>query len=199
MPTIRPRLSDRAKLPQTMRRRISPGRSQLAVGARANNTDEPVTSSVVEANTRSVASAGKVLTRTWRQIGDITSALAFCSVVTACDEGLTKFEFAHGPAPGGTTYVAATSDRGLIETARIELAKPLVERRLHISGPIAKGDGHENAPWHWHFVHDRWELVQVSVEVCDANPKYVDQNLDHWLETVGRYCPWASRVLRELE
>jgi hypothetical protein len=38
-------------------------------------------------------------------------------------------------------------------------------------------------------------MADVSIEVCDGKPSYVQENLDEWLDTVGNYCPWASKVV----
>jgi hypothetical protein len=110
----------------------------------------------------------------------------------------TVFEFEH-PADdrGRVTLVAITDKPAIIEKARAELAKSPNQRRLHINGPIARGDGGHNTGWRWHFVPNEWDLAEISIEVCDGQPSYVDQHLDAWLRDVGRYCPWSSRIVRE--
>lgn len=107
------------------------------------------------------------------------------------------FEFVHGNDKDAPTYRASTSDTGLIDKVRAELQLPLQSRSLHINGAIA-ANADDNAPWKWAFVPDRWSLAQLSIEVCDAQPSYVNDNLDEWLKSVGSYCPWSSRVSREL-
>ena len=40
-------------------------------------------------------------------------------------------------------------------------------------------------------------MAEFSIEVCDAWPGYVEENLETWMNEVGLFCPWASRVVRE--
>jgi hypothetical protein len=55
------------------------------------------------------------------------------------------FEFAHpGDGRGPVTLVAITDKPEIIEKARAELAKAPGQRRLHINGQIARGDGAHN-------------------------------------------------------
>jgi hypothetical protein len=40
-------------------------------------------------------------------------------------------------------------------------------------------------------------MAEVTREVCDGRPSYVEQTLAHWL-ALGRHCPWgASEVSLE--
>jgi hypothetical protein len=61
----------------------------------------------------------------------------------------------------------------------------------HISGTISAGDGGFNQPWHWHLLPDTIRLVDISMEVCDGRPSYVEQGF-----IKGIYCPWASKVTK---
>lgn len=124
------------------------------------------------------------------------------ALLTACDSsddpprGVT-FEFLHVTDSATLTFRATTSDSAVIARVRAELEKPIEERHLHINGPIDAGTG-DNAPWSWHFEPDAWDLAEVSIEICDGTPTYVEENLEQWLDEVGQYCPWGSRVSREL-
>ena len=115
-----------------------------------------------------------------------------------CGAPSATFEFVHGPEPGAATFVAVTSNPVVIRAIRAELAKPLAERTQHINGPIERDAAGRNAPWSWRFTSHKWVLTDFSMEPCDGTPSEVEENLDRWLEEVGRYCPWASRVSREL-
>jgi len=55
------------------------------------------------------------------------------------------------------------------------------------SGP---GAGLHNAPWSWHLEDAR--LAEFTIELCDGNPQYVEEELDYWLNTVQSYCPWSA-------
>lgn len=105
------------------------------------------------------------------------------------------FEF---ETTGNEHFVARTSDPVVIENAREQLSQPEDKRNLFISGKIARGR-EQNTRWNWHFVPDKWDLVETSIEVCDGRPSFVEQNLDYWVDEVGRFCPWSSRVLKEVE
>ena len=95
-------------------------------------------------------------------------------------------------------FVARTQNREVIAAVRAELRKPPRERKLHINGVIAKGNGGINKEWSWHFSESEWSLTELSFEICDAWPSYIEENLETWLEEVGSFCPWASRVEMEL-
>ena len=98
----------------------------------------------------------------------------------------------------GDEFRAAPSRAEIIARVRAELALPPEERTLHINGAITKGDGDVNAPWSWHFDPDGWDLVEVSIELCDANCDYVEKHLARWLDEVGSLCPWHSQVETEI-
>jgi hypothetical protein len=101
-------------------------------------------------------------------------------------------------ATGDEDFVALTAEPSVIAAARAELRKDLGSRTLHIDGPIARGDAGENLGWHWHHKPGEWNLAEVSVESCDGRPGFVEGDLDYWVDQVGRFCPWGSRVLAEL-
>lgn len=108
------------------------------------------------------------------------------------------FEFQH--TTSGAVYRAWTSDPNVIETVESELAKPLESRTKHINGDIARTPSgcDVNPGWDWYFIGNSWALADISVEVCDGNPEYVEENLDYFVDNLGQFCPWSSRVLREV-
>jgi len=115
----------------------------------------------------------------------------------APDEGLRYFRFVH--TTDSSTYVAATSDSTALAQVEAQLKKPLDDRDQFIIGPIAHGDGGHNDGYPWHFVESEWRLTEVATEVCDGRPSFVSENVDYFVDEVGRYCPWNSRVLEEIE
>jgi len=38
-------------------------------------------------------------------------------------------------------------------------------------------------------------MAETAIELCDALPSYVEENVDEFVEKVGRYCPWAAKVV----
>ena len=95
-------------------------------------------------------------------------------------------------------FVARTARADVLAALEAELSRPEAERTLHIHGPIDHGDGGHNAPWSWHFVPDGWDMVEISIEVCDGTPRLVEDNVDEWVNDVGQFCPWGAYVQNEL-
>ena len=114
------------------------------------------------------------------------------------DDNVKYYEFTHESEDINYSIVAKTSNPDVIAKVEDELSKPFEERTMHINGPIERGNAGYNRNWSWHFVEDRWDLAEISVEVCDGRPSFVEEDLDYWVDTVGRYCPWGSRVAGEV-
>jgi hypothetical protein len=66
---------------------------------------------------------------------------------------------------------------------------------MHPIGVIAFGDGGFNAPWGWHYKPETVTMTDFSTEVCDAEPHFVQENLDYWVNTVQYYCPWSAKII----
>ncbi|MBN2487197.1 MAG: T9SS type A sorting domain-containing protein [Bacteroidales bacterium] len=113
-----------------------------------------------------------------------------------------KTECGHGNWQD-TSFIAATSNEGVIGDLLLELKKPFEERKF-INGTISRGHGGHNrnaGHWFkWHFTPGDWELAEMAIEVCDGCP-YSDLDADtaYWIGNIGRYCPWSGRPIREIE
>lgn len=109
-----------------------------------------------------------------------------------------KFVFGIRPdSSGALDVVASTSRPEVIALALQELAKPEDQRKRMINGIIERGnDG--NRGWSWHFRPDAWEFAESAAEVCDGKPTDVEADLEYWLGSVGRFCPWSSYVKQAL-
>lgn len=103
-----------------------------------------------------------------------------------------------GETTGAENFIAATAVPAVIAQCRAELQKPPARRTLHINGPIARESGGRNLNWHWTHQPDGWRLAEMSIEVCDGRPSMVEADLAYWVDKLGRFCPWHSRVLQEL-
>lgn len=122
-----------------------------------------------------------------------------CSSSSSSDEtGERYYEFTHRDSNEDYSIVARTSDPDVIAKVEEELERPTEERRLHIHGDIERGDGGHNTGWSWHFVPGEWDLVEISAEVCDGTPQMVENDLDYWVDQIGYFCPWSSRVFSEV-
>ena len=123
----------------------------------------------------------------------------FLSVLftTACG-GPPEFVFTMPTLDGAVvSFVATTSDPEVLAAAREELSRPLSDRFLYILGPIAEGDGGHNADWDWHFVPGEWDLTDTSMDLCDADPQFIEDALQDWIRKIGRYCPKGARLVAE--
>lgn len=67
-----------------------------------------------------------------------------------------------------------------------------------LSGALARGDGGFNAPYRWHMNSETVEFADFTIELCDGCPQMVEQDLDYWIGTVGRFCPWSSRIVARI-
>ena len=65
------------------------------------------------------------------------------------------------------------------------------------NGELRRGPGlaNHNAPWSWHLDPDTTSMAEVTIELCDGVPSYVEANLDQWIDQVGRYCPWGATLI----
>jgi hypothetical protein len=139
-------------------------------------------------------------------IAPLACAAILAGATLGCDSNPTsppadptvRFLISHRTAPGAAgDMVAATADPATIAAARAQLALPVEARTRHINGAIARGGG-DNRAWSWHFVPGQWQLAEASIEVCDGTPRMVEDDLAYWVDTVRRFCPWASYVAAEL-
>jgi hypothetical protein len=54
-----------------------------------------------------------------------------------------------------------------------------------------------NNPWSWHIDPYDIEMAEFTIEVCDGLPSDVENDLNYWVNTLGRFCPWSA-VLVEI-
>lgn len=124
------------------------------------------------------------------------------SLITSCgtenEDNARYYRFTHESDDIDYTFVAKTSNSEVIAKLEQELEKPFDERNMHINGSIERGEVEYNNNWSWHFVENQWDLVEISTEVCDGRPSFVEEELNYWVDQVGRFCPWSSRVVEEV-
>ncbi len=102
----------------------------------------------------------------------------------------------HDSAAPGETFRVRINDADVIAEAERILASD--EQRI-ISGPLRRGGGEFNAPWSWHLDPDSVEFADVTIELCDGCPHMVEEDLDYWIDTVGRYCPWSTELVGRVD
>lgn len=94
--------------------------------------------------------------------------------------------------PGGETFrVLIRNEEAIAEAERLLDSD---DQRI-ITGPLERGDGGFNAPWSWYLDPDSVSFADVTIEVCDGCPSFVEDSLDYWVDTVGIYCPWSTEII----
>jgi uncharacterized protein (TIGR03437 family) len=93
----------------------------------------------------------------------------------------------------------------LTDPAKIQKARDILsgnEKSLrHVSGVIVKEPACYNAPWSYHLDPKSIEFFSFAIEVCDGTMGYIEGHLDEVggaLLPGNRWCPWASRLVREI-
>ena len=93
----------------------------------------------------------------------------------------------------------------LTDPTKIAFARRIVDgsetRKVSVMGTIVKSRAAYNPKWSYHLEPGSIDFFENAVEVCDATPSFVEKNLrdvggavlpgNHW-------CPWCSRVVREV-
>ncbi|UCG54121.1 MAG: hypothetical protein JSV32_05845 [Dehalococcoidia bacterium] len=52
-----------------------------------------------------------------------------------------------------------------------------------------------NAPWSWHIDPYDIHMAEFTIEVCSGLPSHVEEDLDYWVNTLGRFCPWSAEIV----
>ncbi len=68
------------------------------------------------------------------------------------------------------------------------------EKTKHATGTVA-GRRSYNPDWSYTLRPGTLALAEVSIEVCDGNPRYVEKHRKDWMGE--QWCPWSSYVKRE--
>jgi hypothetical protein len=63
------------------------------------------------------------------------------------------------------------------------------------SGRLVSGAVPYNEPWSWHIDPADFHMAEVTIELCDGTPQMVEDNLDYWLQSVQRFCPWSATIV----
>ncbi len=112
--------------------------------------------------------------------------------------------------PSGVLFEFVDSEKGgdkfiinLSDAKKIEQARKIIQNKepLSIMGKIIKTQADYNPAWSYHLDPATIEFFEIAVEVCDANARYVEDNLD----AVGSdflprnmWCPWGSVLTQEI-
>jgi len=67
------------------------------------------------------------------------------------------------------------------------------------SGRVVKGQVQYNKPWSWHIDGEDVTMAEVTIELCDGTPSYLEAHLDDWIQNVGYFCPWSARLVSVID
>jgi hypothetical protein len=102
--------------------------------------------------------------------------------------------------PPKSFTIDAVGERFTVRATDPETIQQLIDNHegknnFHVTGTLVEGHGGFNSPWSWHLDPDSVRMAEVSIELCDGRPSFVEEELDYWLDTVRTYCPWSSKVV----
>lgn len=90
---------------------------------------------------------------------------------------------------GSETYKIELATPELVQHAEDLLAgKPVAGIPL---GTVVRDDAGVNEPWSWHIDPATLEFAEITIEVCDGLPSYVEDGT----VTSEQYCPWSAKVI----
>ncbi len=64
------------------------------------------------------------------------------------------------------------------------------------NGKLVRGKVAYNSPWSWHIDSEDIQMAEMTAEVSDGLPSHVENNLDYWVDTVGRFSPWSAKLVK---
>ena len=100
---------------------------------------------------------------------------------------------------GPESFVVRVLEQALLDEM-IDICEGTSPQRIVI-GDLLTGNGGYNHDvlngtiWSWHLVEDTLGLAEVTIELCDGRPSFVEAELAYWMQTVGSYCPWSSQIV----
>lgn len=108
------------------------------------------------------------------------------------------FEFKMLDFPSSENFIVATSDVHILKMVDSLLGLPEHLRLMHIKGLLGYTNDGYNNNWTWHIIKNKWRLAAYSEEVCDGWPTFVSSDLSYWVDFLGYFCPWSSRLYKEV-
>jgi hypothetical protein len=52
-----------------------------------------------------------------------------------------------------------------------------------------------DADYSWHVDPHDVEWADMTIELCDATPGYIEDDPQAWIDQVGGWCPWTAEVI----
>ena len=136
----------------------------------------------------------------------VALSVMLCATLAGCSGSGTR-----PPQPVSRDFVVRVVDERfvirLFKPQQIAMARAILsgqEGQKIIAGTLAPGsDGYNRDPvtgrtWSWHLVPETIEFADAAIELCDGLPSHIENDQAYWLGTVRSFCPWSSRLEREI-
>jgi hypothetical protein len=111
-----------------------------------------------------------------------------------------RFVFEYPPA--SDQFVIELTDESKIQQARNILNGTQKYDETHVVGRIIKRPASYNPKWSYQLDPASISFFNVAIEVCDAPIRYVEDHLDEAGGAFlpgGLWCPWNSRLVKEIQ
>ena len=125
-------------------------------------------------------------------LGLVAAALTSCSDAgTGVGSGATFVVVV-----GSEQFRVLIDDEQLITQARRMITG--AEPQKIVNGELDNGDGGFNTGYRWHMKPSTVSFADLTIELCDGRPSDIESNLNYWINTVKRYCPWGGQIVAEV-
>ncbi|MET0144995.1 MAG: hypothetical protein ABW328_09450 [Ilumatobacteraceae bacterium] len=135
-----------------------------------------------------------------RRVGAVVAAVCVAAALAACSDDGPQIGGDNGDGSGVDPYVATF--QVVDEQFKVELVTPeLIDHARELMaggqdgriplGTVVRGDPGVNAPWTWHIDPATLEFADMTIEVCDGLPSFVEDAT----VTSDQYCPWSAEIV----
>jgi len=127
------------------------------------------------------------------------SILTLAAVLAACSSGEDDAATGGGLPAGGLYATIAVGSRtfhaSITHPDGMAQARAVWDGTSNANIPAGRLDCSAvswNEPWHWHLEPETVRFAEVTMELCDGDPSYVEANCATF--GGGSYCPWAAEM-----
>lgn len=99
---------------------------------------------------------------------------------------------------GQSRFVIKIQGRQAVRDARRIIR---TKRPVFMMGQVVAAPASYNRKWRFHVEPSSIQFIELAMEVCDANPRFIQENLSRIGDGIlpnGIWCPWASKLSKEL-